>query len=331
MFDATSPSDLTHDLTPFGSPEVRGGTPSDNDLQRAEGFGRALLSGSEKGSRIVDIFQRSPIRIMFPGAGGGAVEEAVLVNTAGGISGGDRLECGVTALANASIAVTSQAAEKIYRALNEPARIATKLKACEAAKLAWLPQETIVMSALNDKVVVVTGGSSGIGRATALSFAEQGANVLITARRAVPLEATAVDHPNIVGLVADAAAPDDAARTIAKAVDTWGRLDVLVHNAGAGAILPLADATADRIMEIFAVNVLGPSLLSAAALPYLASAKGTIINISSTFGHKPVAGLSHYAASKAALEHLTRCWALELAPSACASTRSQRGRPNRAR
>ena len=146
MFDATSPSDLTHDLTPFGSPEVRGGTPSDNDLQRAEGFGRALLSGSEKGSRIVDIFQRSPIRIMFPGAGGGAVEEAVLVNTAGGIAGGDRLECGVTALGNASIAVTSQAAEKVYRALNEPARIATKLKACEAAKLAWLPQETIVFN-----------------------------------------------------------------------------------------------------------------------------------------------------------------------------------------
>jgi urease accessory protein len=146
MFDATSPSDLTHDLTPFGSPEVRGGTPSDNDLQRAEGFGRALLSGSEKGSRIVDIFQRSPIRIMFPGAGGGAVEEAVLVNTAGGIAGGDRLECGVTALANASIAVTSQAAEKVYRAANEPVRIATKLKACEAAKLAWLPQETIVFN-----------------------------------------------------------------------------------------------------------------------------------------------------------------------------------------
>ena len=170
------------------------------------------------------------------------------------------------------------------------------------------------MSALNDMVVIVTGGSSGIGRAAALSFVEHGAKVLITGRRAASLEETAADHPNIVGLVADAAAPDDAVRTIAKAVDTWGRLDVLVHNAGAGAILPLADATADRIMEIFAVNVVGPSLLSAAALPYLASAKGTIINVSSTFGHKPVAGLSHYAASKAALEHLTRCWALELAP-----------------
>jgi NAD(P)-dependent dehydrogenase (short-subunit alcohol dehydrogenase family) len=170
------------------------------------------------------------------------------------------------------------------------------------------------MSALNDKVVIVTGGSSGIGRATALSFAEDGAKVLITGRRAAPLEETAADHPNIAGLVADAATPDDAKRTIAKAVDTWGRLDVLVNNAGAGAILSLADATADRIMKILAVNVLGPSLLAASALPHLAVGKETIINISSTFGHKPVAGLSHYAASKAALEHLTRCWALELAP-----------------
>jgi NAD(P)-dependent dehydrogenase (short-subunit alcohol dehydrogenase family) len=170
------------------------------------------------------------------------------------------------------------------------------------------------MSALNDKVVIVTGGSSGIGRAAALSFAREGAKVVITGRRAAPLEATAADHPDMIGLVADAAAPDDAVRTIAKAVDTWGRLDVLVNNAGAGAILPLADATADRITNIFAVNVLGPSLLAVAALPHLAVAKGTIINVSSTFGHRPVAGLSHYAASKAALEHLTRCWALELAP-----------------
>ena len=72
------------------------------------------------------------------------------------------------------------------------------------------------MSALNDKVVIVTGGSSGIGRAAALSFARQGAQVVITARRAAPLEETAADHPNIVGLVADAAAPDDALRTIAR-------------------------------------------------------------------------------------------------------------------
>ena len=62
------------------------------------------------------------------------------------------------------------------------------------------------------------------------------------------------------------------------------------------------------------MNVVGPSLLAAAALPYLAASKGAIVNVSSTYGHRPIAGLSHYAASKAALEQLTRCWALELAP-----------------
>lgn len=170
------------------------------------------------------------------------------------------------------------------------------------------------MSTLNNKVVIVTGGSSGIGRAAALSFARQGANVVITGRRTAPLNQTAAEHPNIDAIVADAAEPEDARRTIAKAVDTWGRLDILVNNAGAGALLPLKDATAEKITKILAVNIVGPSLLAALALPHLAAAKGAVINVSSTFGHKPAAELSHYAASKAALEHLTRCWALELAP-----------------
>ncbi len=81
---------------------------------------------------------------MFPGARDAPVEEAVVVNTAGGIAGGDRLECSVTVLANASVTVTSQAAERVYRALSEPALIDTRLKLRQAAKLAWLPQETIV-------------------------------------------------------------------------------------------------------------------------------------------------------------------------------------------
>jgi NAD(P)-dependent dehydrogenase (short-subunit alcohol dehydrogenase family) len=151
------------------------------------------------------------------------------------------------------------------------------------------------MSALKDKVVIVTGGSSGIGRAAAL-------------------EEAAGDHRDISAVVADAASPADAARTVAEAIEAHGRLDVLVNNAGAGAILPLAEATAKQIQSIFAVNVVGASLLATAALPHLKASKGAIINISSTYGHKPAAGLSHYAASKAALEHLTRCWALELAP-----------------
>lgn len=170
------------------------------------------------------------------------------------------------------------------------------------------------MTMQNDKVIIITGGSSGIGRAAAIRFANLGNKVLITGRRAGPIEETMAEHRNIAGLIADTASAEDARRTVGEAVDRWGRLDALVNNAGAGAILPLSEATADRIADILSVNVVGPSLLARAALPHLKATQGTIINISSTFGHRPAAGLSHYAASKAALEHLTRCWALELAP-----------------
>ena len=119
---------------------------ADRDLQRADGCCRIVLSGSETGTRIEDVFERSPIRVMFPRNGHSVMEEAVLINTAGGIAGGDRLECSVAALPGASMAVTSQAAEKVYRALNEPAHVTTSLKAHESARLAWLPQETITFN-----------------------------------------------------------------------------------------------------------------------------------------------------------------------------------------
>jgi urease accessory protein len=119
---------------------------SDKDLQRADGCGRIVLSGSANGTRIEDVFERSPIRVMFPRNGHCAMEEAVLINTAGGIAGGDRLECSVETLPGAAIAVTSQAAEKVYRALHEPARVVTRLKVHESSRLAWLPQETIVFN-----------------------------------------------------------------------------------------------------------------------------------------------------------------------------------------
>ena len=170
------------------------------------------------------------------------------------------------------------------------------------------------MPSLVDSVVIVTGGSSGIGRAAALDLAGKGAKVLVTGRRPAPLEEVAALSPNIAGFVADTAKPEDARRTVEHAIDLWGRVDGLVNNAGAGALMSLEEATADRIDSIFAVNVVGSSLLAAAALPHLVMSRGAIVNVSSTFGHKPAAGLSHYAASKAALEHLTRCWALEFAP-----------------
>jgi NAD(P)-dependent dehydrogenase (short-subunit alcohol dehydrogenase family) len=148
------------------------------------------------------------------------------------------------------------------------------------------------MNAFKDKVVIVTGGSSGIGRAAALQFATFGAHVLITGRRAARLDEAAKDHPDIEAMAADTSQPEDAFRTISHVIERWGRLDVLVNNAGAGAIMPLAEVNAERVRDIFAVNVLGPSLLTKEALPHLKERKGSIINISSTYGSKAGAGLS---------------------------------------
>lgn len=146
MFPATSPRDVPNEDVPRCSGDVSPNQTSDKDLQRADGRGRIVLCGSANGTRIEDVFERSPIRIMFPRTGHCSVEEAVIINTAGGIVGGDRLECSVAALPDASIAVTTQAAEKVYRALYEPACVRTRLKASDSARLAWLPQETIVFN-----------------------------------------------------------------------------------------------------------------------------------------------------------------------------------------
>src|SRR5580704_9605304 len=140
MFDATPQHDDLDDALPPGLPEGVRGNSSDMGLQRAQGAGRVVLSGSMNGTRVSDVHQQFPTRIMFPQIGDGAVREAVIVNASGGIAGGDRLELEVIALNKASVVVTSQAAEKVYRALDRPARIATRLKAHKAARLAWLPQ-----------------------------------------------------------------------------------------------------------------------------------------------------------------------------------------------
>lgn len=170
------------------------------------------------------------------------------------------------------------------------------------------------MNPFQSKVVIVTGGGGGIGRAAALEFARQGARVVVTGRRVGPLQAMSGEHPNIDFVVSDAADPEEAKNTVASVLERFGRLDVIVNNAGAGAILPLADADPKTVEHIFAVNVIGPSMLATAALDALKTSTGAIVNVSSTYGRKAAAALSHYAASKAALEQLTRCWALELAP-----------------
>lgn len=167
---------------------------------------------------------------------------------------------------------------------------------------------------MNDRVIIVTGGNSGIGRAAALQFAREGAMVLITGRRANSLSEVEAEHPNVHGIVADVTDETSAERVVRQAVALWGRLDVLINNAGAFGVAPLEQVDSELVTKLMKTNVLGPTLMAQAALPYLKERQGSIVNVSSTYGHKPAKGAGHYAATKAALESLTQSWALELAP-----------------
>lgn len=165
-----------------------------------------------------------------------------------------------------------------------------------------------------DKVIIVTGGSSGIGKAAAHSFAQQGGFVLITGRRAEALKAAA-DHERIAWIEADISQEESAPAIVARAIELWGHLDVLVNDAGMSSLTSLESIETEQMYTLFQTNVFGPTWLSKAALPALSQTKGTIVNVSSVATQiVPIPQISYYAASKAALEQLTRYWAVELAP-----------------
>ena len=164
------------------------------------------------------------------------------------------------------------------------------------------------------KVVIVTGANSGIGEAAALAFQEAGANVYGFARRKDAAGAGREKHPQIRWMVADVANEAQASEAVEAVVREAGRLDVVVNNAGVGTFVPLELSAGEVIRPQFEVNVLGTTFVTRAALAALKVSKGSIVNISSTVGHKPSPGAAHYGATKAAVESLTRSWALELAP-----------------
>jgi urease accessory protein len=140
----------THEFT-HGEPQqlsrsvcLADGSSRDIELERAAGAGRVVFAGGDDGTKIVDIYQKFPVALAFPKIDDARNREAVTINCSGGVAGGDRLQIEIVAQCGSSVAMTTQAAEKVYRALDRPAQITTRLEVHENAKLAWLPQETIV-------------------------------------------------------------------------------------------------------------------------------------------------------------------------------------------
>ncbi|MFF4400831.1 SDR family NAD(P)-dependent oxidoreductase [Streptomyces sp. NPDC001480] len=164
------------------------------------------------------------------------------------------------------------------------------------------------------RTVLVTGAGTGIGRATARAFAAEGAHVLAVGRRPVPLTETADGHPGITTLPADITAEDGPATVVRTAIERHGRIDVLVNNAAVVNTESLRTYSRASVRPQLATNLLAPVLLTQAALPALEESHGVVVNVTTSVGQRGWPGNSLYAAGKAALEVLTRSWAVELAP-----------------
>ncbi len=172
---------------------------------------------------------------------------------------------------------------------------------------------------LAGKVVIVTGGSAGVGAATARQLADRGAKLMLVARGRGPLEAVAAE---LRGRTAVSICPldvidaDACAAMFEQTVAELGRVDVLINNAGAHARGPLEAVEAERLARMVRVNLEAPIRLSRMVLPYLRDAGGgAIINVGSLAGRTPLPGSATYGATKAGLRSFSHALADELADS----------------
>ena len=169
---------------------------------------------------------------------------------------------------------------------------------------------------LRDQRALVTGATSGIGRAVALELARQGAEVLVHGRDAQRGAATVEAIANAEGrarfVAADLSDPADLQRL----VDDAGEVDILVNNAGFSWFGPTADLDVETFDALFVSNVRAPFFLVAAFAPRMAAkGSGSIINMSSMAGQIGLVGSAAYGATKASLSSMTRAWAAEFSPS----------------
>jgi NAD(P)-dependent dehydrogenase (short-subunit alcohol dehydrogenase family) len=167
------------------------------------------------------------------------------------------------------------------------------------------------MSKLQGKIAVVTGGTTGIGLATAKRLAAEGARVFITGRRQAELDAAVATIPNATGIQADSSSSADLARLFDMVKEHAGRVDVLYVNAGGGSMAPLGAITEEHFNDAFNRNVKGMVFTVQSALPLLSHGAAVILT-GSTAGTVGTPAFSIYSASKAAVRNLARSWILDL-------------------
>lgn len=175
------------------------------------------------------------------------------------------------------------------------------------------------MENISGKVVVVTGGSSGMGEATARYLAALGAKLVIGARRVDRIEAIAADIKaaggTAIAVSADVTKRDDVQALVDAAVHTYGRIDVLINNAGVMPLSPIEQRKFDEWDQMIDVNLRGVLHGIAAALPYMKEQKsGHIINTASVAGHKVFAASAVYSATKFAVRALSEGLRQEVKP-----------------
>jgi len=168
-------------------------------------------------------------------------------------------------------------------------------------------------SRLKNKIALITGAGSGIGRAIALAFAAEGARVGLIGRRKALLDTAAHEIGNAsIVIEADVSRKSDIDRVVEQTASHFGGLNVLVNNAGVLHIGTAEQITEEQWNETFNINVRGAWRLSRAALPYLRKAGGgSIINIASVLGINGARNRAAYASSKAAMVLLTKCMAID--------------------
>jgi 3-oxoacyl-[acyl-carrier protein] reductase len=168
---------------------------------------------------------------------------------------------------------------------------------------------------LQQASVLITGGGSGIGAATAAYLAQQGARVTISGRREGKIQNVAqAIGPGCRAVTGDVTVAADRERMVAQAVEHGGGLDALVNNAGNMYRGPLETLTEQALSEVFNSNVISAMLLSGLCVPHLARRDGAIVFLGSIHNRRAFPGASPYAATKGAIESVTRSFAAELGP-----------------